>query len=204
MELIGEYIFGAILVVVFFVWLLSYLWQVFMYYLPRFILVCVVLFVLLILGGISLLFGDNKKEQASNEVESESFSSEGEQVDWSSYTVGSDESLAQLIDMYLWNYEMNNIEALAEVVDSSLSFYAEQQRYMQSLRERGVELQLVEYWISSMEQVDSSTYEVVTEERFIVKHPGETEKEVFQTILYEVIMKDSRPYVSDLTVLESE
>lgn len=111
------------------------------------------------------------------------------------------EQISYLISAYLEVYTTEQVLQLIHYIHPSSPFYQEQVSYMESINKQGIDIQLIDYFIISMEQITENRYGVKIEEQYAIDHPEKGDSEIQQTSKYTVELIDGEFYISGLEIL---
>jgi len=111
------------------------------------------------------------------------------------------EQISYLISAYLEVYTTEQVLQLINYIHSSSPFYQEQVSYMESINKQGIDIQLIDYSIISMEQVVDHRYEVSLEEHYTIDNPEKGIKDVQQNSKYTIELIDGEFYITGLEIL---
>lgn len=106
--------------------------------------------------------------------------------------------IGYLITYYLQAYVDGDTTSLSYYVYPSTPFYSEQERYMQSLKSKGIVLDLVDYNVASIEQLSDKMYEVTVAEYFTIDNPEQGFRDTEQNSKYTVELIDGEFYITGL------
>jgi len=111
------------------------------------------------------------------------------------------EQISYLISAYLEVYTTEQVLQLINYIHSSSPFYQEQVSYMESINKQGIDIQLIDYSIISMEQVAENRYEVSVEEHYTIDNPERGFSDTEQSSKYTVELIDGEFYITGLEIL---
>ncbi|MEK5234037.1 hypothetical protein MHB42_20325 [Lysinibacillus sp. FSL K6-0232] len=111
------------------------------------------------------------------------------------------EQINYLISAYLEVYTTEQALQLVHYIHPSSPFYQEQVSYMESINKQGIDIQLIDFSIISMEQVAEHRYEVSVEEHYTIDNPEKGSKDVQQNSKYTIELIDGEFYITGLEIL---
>lgn len=104
------------------------------------------------------------------------------------------------IAYYLDSYVQGDTSSLAYMIHPSTEFYQSQVNYLESLNNRGITMDLIDFSIVSMEALSKNKYKVTVDEIYLIDNPEKGSKETQQTSYYTVELIDGEFYITDLTL----
>ncbi|MEE1131284.1 MAG: hypothetical protein UHX00_06665 [Caryophanon sp.] len=104
------------------------------------------------------------------------------------------------IAYYLDSYVQGDTSSLAYMIHPSTEFYQSQVNYLESLNNRGITMDLIDFSIVSMETLSKHKYKVTVDEIYLIDNPEKGSKEVQQTSYYTVELIDGEFYITSLTL----
>lgn len=110
------------------------------------------------------------------------------------------DQIGYLITYYLQAYVDGDTTSLGYYVCPSTAFYSEQERYMQSLKSKGIVLDLVDYNVASIEQLSDKKYEVSVAEYYTIDSPEQGFSDTEQNSKYTVELIDGEFYITGLEI----
>lgn len=110
------------------------------------------------------------------------------------------DQIGYVITYYLQAYVDGNTTSLGYYVYPSTAFYSEQERYMQSLKSKGIVLDLVDYNVASIEQLSDKKYEVNVAEYYTIDSPEQGFSDTEQNSKYPVELIDGEFYITGLEI----
>ncbi|MGG2057219.1 hypothetical protein ABFY48_23165 [Lysinibacillus pakistanensis] len=110
------------------------------------------------------------------------------------------DQISYLISAYLEVYSTEQVLQLIHYIHPSSPFYQEQVSYMESINKQGIDIQLIDFSIISMEQVAEHRYEVSVEEHYTIDNPEKGSNDVQQNSKYTIELIDGEFYITGLEI----
>lgn len=137
---------------------------------------------------------ENSKEEFVNDVDTNS-------VDEASYIEETTSSqIIDLVGYFLQNYVEGDISNLEYFVHPLTNFYSEHKDYMESLKNRGINVELIDFSIKEIKQLSENKYVVKSEEYFTIDNPEKGYRETEQTSTYTIEWIDGEFYITGYSV----
>lgn len=111
------------------------------------------------------------------------------------------EQISYLISAYLEVYTTEQVLQLINYIHSSSPFYQKQVSYMESINKQGIDIQLIDYSIISMERVAKNRYEVSVEEHYTIVNPEKGSNNVQQNSQYTIDLIDGEFFITGIEIL---
>lgn len=163
----------------------------------RFIVLAIIAFIIYFFG----LFFSSDHEQATRNQSSDYTQSE------SFYEASQSDGEKNVIDQMLYNfllaYEANDTVSVAYYMDENATITKQHLNYMVYQYEKGISLDLTDYELLEVTSFRNNSFQAITSEDFIVYHPENGTRYVYQTILYTIKMNNGEPVITSLEVLEN-
>ncbi|MEE1131207.1 MAG: hypothetical protein UHX00_06200 [Caryophanon sp.] len=108
------------------------------------------------------------------------------------------QQIENLVYYYLQAYVQGDISSLEYYIYSESDFYSEQLQYMESLRNRNIMLDLIDYSVLNINQVSDEAFSVTVEEFYTIDNPSSGFKSTSQTSNYSVELIYGEFYITSL------
>lgn len=106
------------------------------------------------------------------------------------------DQISYTVYSYLEAYANGDTTSLADSVHSSSAFYSEQRSYMENLNSRGVNIDILNQSISSIQSIGTNKYKVTVQEQYGIDDPEKGYSEPTQTSYYTIELVDGFFYIT--------
>lgn len=110
------------------------------------------------------------------------------------------EQISYLLYAYLVQYTSFDTYNLDTTVYYETDFYNQQVAYMDSLFDRGIMLDLIDYTIVDMKQLSETKFTAITREDYIIYYADDSYKDVTQTATYTIELINGEFYITNLII----
>lgn len=115
-------------------------------------------------------------------------------------TADVESDMTALLNSYFAFYVNGDANSLSEVIAPGTEFLSSQTNYVKGLQEKGTQVDLRNYQISSIKQLSSTEFITTVSEDYVVQKAGEASKDLHQVSEYTVKNINGRYYMTKLTI----